>query len=74
METARVKDKPHLKRCVCGRNAIDIRFKGKKMISCPNPEKCIGNLRTQWHGRMDDAIAEWDNLVDSFKYANRKRK
>lgn len=63
--------KPTLSRCVCGRQAIDIRFRGKKMISCPNPENCIGNLRTQWHGRLEDAISEWDNIVNSFEYTKR---
>lgn len=73
MKTAEEMPKPTLSRCVCGRQAIDVRHKGKKMISCPNPEKCIGNLRTQWHGRMDDAIREWEKLVNSFEYTKNRK-
>lgn len=71
MKTKTQKEKPSPKRRVCGLDAISVRFHGKKMISCPNPERCIGNLRTQWHGQELAAISEWNSLVDSFKYAKR---
>ena len=71
MKTEVKKEKPAPKRCVCGADAIIVRFRGKEMFSCPNPERCIGNLRTLWHGRECDAISEWNNLVDSFEYTKR---
>lgn len=63
------KEKPTPKKCVCGVAAITVTYKGKKMVSCANPEQCQGNLRTQWRRTTDEAIAEWNNLVESFKYA-----
>ena len=30
--------------------------RGKKMISCPNPISCPGNLRTLWHGNEEEAV------------------
>ena len=39
----------------------------KKMISCPDPENCVGNFRTAWHSSEDAAIVEWNTLIRSFR-------
>ncbi len=59
------KEKPTPKRCVCGSVPIISKTRLGKMVTCPNPEKCIGNLRTRWQKHEDTAIAEWNALVDS---------
>ena len=57
--------------CACGSEAVIVVYHGKKMVSCPNPEKCIGNLRTQWYGSKKEAIAVWNTTVNSFKFTRR---
>ena len=69
MKAESKKEKSTPKKCVCGGKAVPVTFRGKKMVSCPNPEKCQGNLRTRWHRSIDEAVLEWNGLVDSFKYA-----
>lgn len=59
------KEKPTPNRCVCGCAAVLVKAKGKKMVSCPNPERCKRNLRTRWHGHEVSAITEWNTLVES---------
>lgn len=54
--------------CVCGSNGILVTFRGKKMMSCPNPERCVANLRTERKSNKNQAIAQWNALVDSFVY------
>ena len=56
-------EKPVPKPCICGRGGILVVNRGKKMISCPNPISCPGNLRTLWYGNEESAIVEWNNLV-----------
>ena len=60
--------------CVCGCPAVIVKARGRggKMISCPNPEKCAGNIRTMWHDRLDEAIAEWNVLVTASKAGKTK--
>lgn len=64
-------EKPLPKKCVCGRGGIIVKSRAGKMVTCPDPMNCRGNLRTLWHGHEESAITEWNNLVDS--YAFRKR-
>lgn len=66
MKTTEKKEKPSPKRCVCGGVAVFIKTKHGKSISCPNPTKCKGNIRTTWNSHQDLAIAEWNNLIDTF--------
>lgn len=40
-----------------------VRSGSKKMVSCPDPVNCPGNLRSMWHGNEEAAIVEWNNLV-----------
>ena len=68
MDKTTKKEKPIPKRCVCGLAAAIVNQRGKKMVTCPNPERCQGNLRTMWHGHELSAIAEWDSLVDSYQW------
>lgn len=56
------KEKPAPKKCVCGREAIIVKSKGKKMVSCPNPLKCSANLRTAWHSNEEKAVEQWNSL------------
>lgn len=67
MKTKEKKEKPTPHLCVCGNEPAVVRFRGKKAISCPNPERCAGNLRTQWHGSEEMAVVEWNSVVASFK-------
>lgn len=66
MKTTVKKEKPTPKRCVCGAEDVIVKTKHGKAITCPNPEKCLGNIRTTWNRHQDLAIAEWNNLIDSF--------
>ena len=71
MKSKEPKEKPTPIRCVCGAEATTVVFRGKKMVSCPNPERCAGNFRTEWKGRMEEAIADWNGMINSFKYTRR---
>ena len=66
MKKVEEKEKPKPKRCVCGLEAITVKSKGKKLISCPDPMNCRANLRTMWKTTEDAAITEWNGLVDAF--------
>lgn len=63
-----------LKKCVCGRQPCIVVHKGKKMVSCPNPMVCKGNIRTGWKSNKEAAIDEWNKAVDSFRSQNHKGK
>jgi hypothetical protein len=56
-------EKPVPKPCICGRGGCIVVSRGKKMVSCPAPLKCPGNLRTTWRSSEDEAVVEWNNLV-----------
>lgn len=60
-------EKPVPKPCVCGRGGCTVVNRGKKMITCPDPCNCPGNLRTMWHGNVDSAIVEWNALVAGYR-------
>lgn len=66
MKKTEEKEKPTPKRCVCGAEAITVKTRHGKMISCPDPMNCPGNLRTTWKRSEILAIAEWNNLVGTF--------
>ena len=66
MKETKKKEKPIPKRCVCGSEAILVKTRSGKMYSCPNPINCKANLRTRWHKGDEQAIVEWNGLVDSF--------
>ena len=74
MKKTEKKQKPVPKRCVCGSEAITVKNRDKKMISCPNPMLCRANLITMWNKSEDLAINEWNGLVDSFYAQNRSKK
>lgn len=73
MKKTEKKEKPTPKRCVCGAEAIIVKSRSGKMVSCPGPMRCKVNLRTMWHKHEDLAIAEWNSLIDSF-YAKERQK
>lgn len=73
MKKTEKKEKPKPKRCVCGSEAITVKNRSKKMISCPDPMKCRANLRTLWRGTEAEAISEWNGLVDSFYSEHRNK-
>ena len=60
-------EKPVPKPCICGRGGCVVVSRGKKMVSCPDPCNCPGNLRTRWHGNEESAIVEWNNLVAGYR-------
>lgn len=59
-----------LKQCVCGRSAIIVKSRLGKLVSCPNPTNCKGNLRTPWRKSEEQAITDWNILVDCFTHTN----
>jgi len=60
-------EKPVPKPCICGRGGIIVRSRSKKMVTCPDPVHCPGNLRSMWHGNEEAAIVEWNNLVAGYR-------
>lgn len=53
--------------CVCGNPGVTVCYKGKKMVSCPNPERCELGARTRWHKLQCDAIDEWNAIIRGAK-------
>lgn len=66
MKKTEKKTKPTPKRCVCGLEAVIVKNRGKKMVSCPDPMNCRANLRSMWKSTEEAAIVEWNGIVDSF--------
>lgn len=60
-------DKPVPRPCVCKKEPVIVRMRGKKMLSCPNPLKCKGNLRSAWFKDIDAAVVDWNNNVWAFR-------
>lgn len=58
------KEKPVPRLCLCGKNAVIVSFKGKKAVSCPNPERCAENLKTEWYSHEQQAVAAWNAQID----------
>lgn len=54
--------------CLCGKPAATVWYAGKKMVSCPNPEKCRLGERTTWHKLYCDAIHEWNGIIRAANY------
>ena len=73
MKETKKKEKPIPKRCFCGAEAILVKTRSGKMLTCPDPLNCKANLRTTWKKHQDMAIAEWNSLVEEFYSANRKK-
>lgn len=69
---AEKKEKSIPSRCVCGSLPISVTKRGGRMLSCPNPEKCTGNLRTRWVKEELSAITEWNAVVSEFRHAMKK--
>lgn len=70
---AEKKEKPFPKKCICGREAIIVINRGKKMVPCPDPLNCTGNHRTMWHGHTESAISEWNGLIDSLRFQSLRK-
>ena len=66
MKKGEKKEKPTPKNCVCGRPALIVKAKPGKMVTCPDPMNCQGNLRTTWKKHEELAIVEWNGLVGTF--------
>lgn len=66
------KEKPIPSRCICGSLPISVTKRGGRMLSCPNPMQCPGNLRTRWVKGELSAITEWNAVVSEFRYARKK--
>ena len=62
------KKKPVPMKCICGNNAITVRVRGGKMISCSNPVKCSANIRTCWHSHEATAIEQWNAMITEQLY------
>ena len=65
MEKTKKKEKPTPKRCICGAEAITVKTRLGKMITCPDPINCAGNIRSTWKKSEDAAIVEWNTLIRS---------
>lgn len=65
-------EKPKSRKCVCGKAPILVSVRGGgRMLSCPDPVNCAGNIRTMWQKTEVQAIEEWNGLVAGFS-AKRK--
>ena len=53
--------------CVCGRNGVVVEFKKRRMVSCSDPENCVGNFMTGWNRSEDAAVEEWNTLIMSYR-------
>ena len=60
------KEKPVPICCICGKKGVTVES-DQKMVSCQDPENCVGNFRTVWHSSEDAAIAEWNTLIRSYR-------
>lgn len=67
MQKKEKKEKPVPICCICGKKGIPVKFRSKKMVSCQDPENCVGNFRTAWHSSEDAAIVEWNTLIQSYR-------
>lgn len=54
--------------CICGREAVIVKMRLKKMVSCPDPLNCCCNPRTMWQKAEDVAVAEWNTLILQLKF------
>ncbi len=52
-----------LSSCVCGGTPVVIRQRQKKMISCPNPDRCYCGCRTGWESSEQLAAGKWETEV-----------
>ena len=59
---AEKKEKPTPKKCVCGLEAVIVKNRSKKVVSCPDPLNCRGNLRTMWESGEESAINKWNKI------------
>ena len=66
------KEKPIPKRCVCGKMPTTVSVRGGRMLTCPNPFACPGNLRTRWNKSIDAATVEWNGVVSEFRYKQKE--
>lgn len=57
------KEKVEPVKCICGSPPAIVRNRGKKLVSCPNPVKCKGNICTNWHPNEEAAVVQWNALV-----------
>lgn len=71
MQKSEKKEKPTPIRCICGKEAAIVVYRGKKMVSCPNPLKCSGNFRTPWKRSRDEAISTWNTMIQSSNFSGR---
>lgn len=53
-----MKDKETPRPCVCGAAPCSVKYKGKRMISCPNTLVC--GLRGAWKKTEDEAVSSWN--------------
>ena len=68
MKKAKEKKKQSPLPCVCGLAAATVCFKGKKMVSCPNPERCSLGPRTEWYKTTDAATERWNRIIIAANY------
>lgn len=65
-------EKPVARKCVCGKIPVQVSIRGGRMLSCPDPVNCPGNIRTMWQKTEVQAVEEWNGLVAAFS-AKRRR-
>lgn len=50
-------------RCRCGKIGVPVKLKGGWIVSCPDPENCVGNFLTYRKSTEKAAIKEWNNII-----------
>jgi hypothetical protein len=54
--------------CICGcRPVIVMDRQRKRIVSCPDPERCVGNFYTSKHRNEDAAVREWNSLIGCYR-------
>lgn len=62
------KEKPTPVKCACKKAPVLVSIRGGRMMTCPDPLCCPGNLRTRWCKSENSAIEEWNVVVSNFKH------
>lgn len=63
------KEKPTPQRCICGQTACVVKFRGKKMVCCPDVKNC--SVRGVWCSKEEDAIKSFNTAVDEARCRRR---
>lgn len=70
MKTKETKEKATPMRCVCKKDPIMVKMRGRYMYTCPDHLNCA--VRGNWFGKEQDAIKSWNIAVQEARQKRRK--